>query len=181
MFSISLQSCEVKTFGEDANPFVEAVNALVESLTSDYGVSLEDAELQVLEATRAWGQKILEMCVSQKAGEPVSEPVACAVCQNACRRLRKRSRHFTPVCGVIRVARWVYHCESGHYLMPWEADQKVKGRYTHRVAEAMCRMASGFNFREAAEELNRQGIAVSHTTLHQKVGEWSKALKSPDR
>ncbi len=56
MFSISLQSCEVKTFGEEAKQFVEDVNALLESLTSDSGVSLEDAERQVLEATRAWGK-----------------------------------------------------------------------------------------------------------------------------
>ena len=177
MFSISLQSCEVKTFDEDATQFVQEVNALVESLTSSPDVSLEDAEHQVLEATRAWGQKILQMCISQKAEAPVSDPVACPVCENPCRPFRKRSRHFTTLCGVIRVGRWVYHCASGHYHVPWEANQKVKGRYTHRVVEAMCRMASGFNFREAAEALNRQGIDVSHTTLHHQVREWSKPLK----
>ena len=111
-----------------------------------------------------------------KSRERVSEPVACPVCQNASGPLRKRSRNFTTLCGVIRVWRWVYHCESGHYLMPWESNQKVKGRYTHRVAEAMCCMASCFDFRAAAKELSRYGIEVSHTTLHQKVREWSKAL-----
>ena len=137
MFSISLQSCEVKTFGEEAKQFVEDVNALLESLTSDSGVSLEDAERQVLEATRAWGPKLLEMCVSQNAWAPVSEPVACAVCQNACRRLRKRSRHFTTACGGIRVSRWVYPCESGHYLMPWEAGLSPKYRNVSKQVRNM--------------------------------------------
>ena len=178
MLSISLQSCEVKAFAEEANQFVKEVNVLVETLTSDLCVSLEAAELQVLEATRSWGQKVLEMCVSQKSGERVSEQVSCPAFQKACRPLRKRHRNFTPLCGVIRVGRWVYHCESGHCHVPWEANPKVKGRYTHRVAELMCRMASSFDFRAAAKELSGQGIEVSHTTLHQKVREWSKALNN---
>ena len=86
-----------------------------------------------------------------------------------------RVRRITTVCGVIRVERWVYRCASGHNHVPWEVEQKLRGQYTHRVAEAMCRMASCFDFRAAAKELFRQGIQVSHTTL-QKVREWSEAL-----
>ena len=35
------------------------------------------------------------------------------------------------------------------------------------------RLAAQLNYRAAAAELEHQGIKVSHTTLHQKVGEWS--------
>ncbi len=97
------------------------------------------------------------MCVSQKASEKVSEPVECPQCQQACRPLRPRVRYMTTLCGVIRVERWVYCCDRGHTYVPWEANQKLKGKYTHRVAEAMCRLAALLDFREAASELSRQG------------------------
>ena len=42
----------------------------------------------------------------------------------------------------------------------------------------MCRFAANFDFRTAAEELMRQGIAVSHTNLHNKVREWTKDLRA---
>ena len=58
--------------------------------------------------------------------------------------------------------------------MPWDARQPVKGHYTQKVAETMMRLAAQLNYRSAASELKHQGIEVSHTTLHQKVREWSK-------
>ena len=57
--------------------------------------------------------------------------------------------------------------------MPWEKQQPLKGKYTHRVAAAMMRLAAQLNYRAAASELKHQGIEVSHTTLHQKVRAWS--------
>ena len=87
-----------------------------------------------------------------------------------------KSAAYHTLCGVIRVEHWVYHCPSGHYPVPWDAEQKLKGQYTHRVAESMCRLAAYLDFRDAAEELSRQGIEMSHTTLHQSVREWSEDL-----
>ena len=176
MFSISLESFEVKEFEEEYKKFVVAVNDFAEDIFSDPCLSLAEAEFRVLEASRSWGQKFLEMFISQKAGEQTCEPVECPECEQVCRPWCKRARRITTVCGVIRVERWVYRCASGHNHVPWEAEQKLRGQYTHRVAEAMCRMASCFDFRAAAKELFRQGIQVSHTTLHQKVREWSEAL-----
>ena len=42
----------------------------------------------------------------------------------------------------------------------------------------MCRFAANFDYRSASEKLARQGIDVSHTTLHDKVHEWSKDLRA---
>ena len=58
--------------------------------------------------------------------------------------------------------------------MPWEARQGLKGRYTQQVAATMMRLAAQLNYRAAAAELKHHGIEVSHTTLHQKVREWSE-------
>ena len=88
----------------------------------------------------------------------------------------KRDRHFTTTCGVICVMRWVYRCDCVHRQIHWEAKQKLKGRYTHRVAERICRLAALLDFRDASKELSRQGIEVSHTAIQQKVGEWSDKL-----
>ena len=181
MFSISLKSCEINEFREEANKFVEEVNDLVRDITSEGCVSLEDAEVLVSEAVRSWEQRLLEMCISKEAGEKVREPIECPECRRACRPLRLRARHFTTLCGVISVERWVYRCALGHTYVPWDAKQKLRGQYTRRVAEAMCRLAARLDFREASEELSRQGIEVSHTTLHQKVGEWSEALCVPEQ
>ena len=46
----------------------------------------------------------------------------------------------------------------------------------HRVAEAMCRLSALLDYREVASELSHQGPEVSHTTLQQKVCEWSEDL-----
>ena len=35
------------------------------------------------------------------------------------------------------------------------------------------------DFREASEELSHHGIEVNHTTLHQRVREWSEDLDVP--
>ena len=150
MFSISLESCEINEFREEANKFVGEVNDLVRDITSEGCVSLEDAEVLVSEAV-SWEQRLLEMCISKKAGEKVREPIECPECHQACRPLRLRERHFTTLCGVIRVERWVYRCDLGHTHVPWDAKQKLRGQYTHRVAEAMCRLAARLDFREASE------------------------------
>ena len=74
----------------------------------------------------------------------------------------------------MRVRRWEYKCSDGHIHVPWDVRQPVKGRYTQKVAETMMRLAAQLNYRSAASELKHQGIEVSHTTLHQKVREWSE-------
>ena len=88
----------------------------------------------------------------------------------------KRERRITTLCGVIRVERWVYRCPSGHNHVPWDTEQQFRCQYTHRVAEAMCRLAALLDYREATSELSHRGIEVSHTTLRQKVCEWSEDL-----
>ena len=132
----------------------------------------------VLEGTRALGQKLLEMHASQQASTKETEPVSCPKCEKTCRSWRKRERQITTRCGDIRVERWVYQCDAKHYHTPWDTKQQLKGKYTHRVAEVMCRFAINFDFRSAAEELARLGIDVSHTTLRDKVCEWSKDLRA---
>ena len=54
----------------------------------------------------------------------------------------------------------------------------MKGEYTHRVAEMMCRFAAHFEYRTASDELAHYGIEVSHTTLHTKVLEWTKDMRA---
>ena len=181
MFSISLASCEVKEFEEVFKKFVEEFNDFAREMFSDPCIPLEEAEFRVFEASRSWGQKFLEMFISQMAGKSACEPVECPECEQVCRPWCKRARRITTVCGVICVERWVYRCASGHNHVPWETGQKLRDQYTHRVAEAMCRLAACLDFREAAEELSRQGIEVSHTTLHQKVREWSEDLSVPEQ
>ncbi len=122
----------------------------------------------------------LEMCVSQQAGEKVSEPVSCPECHTACSALRLQQKDFSTLCGEIGICRWVYQCEQGHRSAPWDLEQELLDRYTRRVAEMMCRLAIQLDFREAADELLRQSIEASHTTLHQKVSEWSADLDVPE-
>ena len=50
----------------------------------------------------------------------------------------------------------------------------MKGQYTQQVSATMMRLAAQLNYRAAAAELKYHGIEVSHTTLHQKVREWSE-------
>ena len=176
MSSISLERCEINEDGEEQIQIINEMKDFVLDLASEGRISLEEAEKLVSEAFDSWKRKLLEICISKKASEQESEPIQCPKCKQACHPLRKRDRHFTTTCGVIRVMRWVYRCDCGHRQVPWEAKQKLKGRYTHRVAERMCRFAAHLDFRDASEELSRQGIKVSHTALQQKVGEWSDKL-----
>ena len=60
---------------------------------------------------------------------------------------------------MITIRRWDYSCEQGHRHTPWETKQKLKGSHTDRVAERMCRLSPLLDFREASDELFRQGIA----------------------
>ncbi len=178
MFSISLASCEVKENAEAAKNLIDEVNDLVEDLSSDSCMSFTEAEHHILEGTRALGQKLLELYASKQASAKETEPVSCPKCEQSCRSWRKRERQLTTLCGVIRVERWVYHCDAKHYHTPWDTKHKLKGKYTHRVAEMMCRFAAHFDFRSSAEELSRQGVIVSHKTVHKKVREWSKDLRA---
>ena len=178
MFSITLESCEVKENTEAAMNLVEEINDLVGELGTGSYVSLDEAEQRILEGTHSIRRKLLEMSVNQEASGKEAEPVACPKCDTPSRRWRRRGRQITTRCGIIRVHRWVYCCALGHSHKPWDMRQRLKGKYTHRVAEAMCRLSAHLPFREAAEELSRQGIKVSHTTLHKKVREWSKDLKA---
>ncbi len=127
------------------------------------------------------GQKLLEVCVSEAASQQSTAPVECPQCEQACRPIQKRGVNITTLCGKIRVQRWVYKCVSGHYHRPWDMRQKLKGKYTYRVAERMCYLAAPFDYRAAAKELSFQGIKVSHTTLHQKVREWLSELHASEQ
>ena len=69
MFSISLESCEVNKFREEALMFVDKVNTVLESLGSDSNVSIGDLETKVLEAMRSLDQMLLKISVSKQASE----------------------------------------------------------------------------------------------------------------
>lgn len=181
MISISLDHCEIKENQEACESFVEAINEMVRDIFSEPGLSLSDAESRVFEGFRLISQKFFEMFLSHQANEEPGEPVACPKCGEACRRRYKRKRRITTKCGVVSVERWVYGCAKGHYHVMWDGKQKLTGQYTHRVAEAMCRLAARLDFREAAEELSYQGIKVSHETLHEIVGEFSEELDIPEQ
>ena len=181
MSNISFNICESNENSEKINKFVAEVNDLLDYMTSEEIISLEDAEVRVSETFRSLEQMWLELCVSGQAGEKASEPVVCPACQESCCPLRIQEKHFTTLYGKISVNRWVYECEQGHRHAPWDAKQKLLDKYTHRVTEMMCRLAMQLDFREAVDELLRQGIEVSHTTLHQKVDEWSEDLRVPEQ
>ena len=181
MFTISFNNCDSNKNSEQLNKFVAEVNDLLVYVASEEIVSLEDAEVHVSQTFRSLAQMFLEMCVSQQAGEKVSEPVFCPECHTPCSALRLQKKDFSTLCGKIGICRWVYQCEQGHRHAPWDAKQQLLDKYTRRVAEMMCRLGMQFDFREAADELSRQGIEVSHTTLHQKVGEWSADLSVPEQ
>ncbi len=178
MQSIPLSRCEDNAHEEkeDFINLVKEVNDLYVDISSDESLSLGDVEVRVSEAFRSYEQKFLEMCFSNNGCKKESEPVECPSCKAPCRPLRKRERHFTTLCGTIRINRWVYCCEQGHRHVPWDAKQKLLDQYTHRVAEAMCRLSARLDYREASQELSHQGIEISHTTLHQSVCKWSKDL-----
>ena len=157
---------------------VDEINAFFAGLSSEGSVSLEEAERRVLEVSRSFGQKCLTLVASEQSSAGSCEEVKCPApdCESVCRRWVERPRYVTTLCGLILVPRWVYRCGSGHTHAPWDGASGLRGQYTHAVAEAMCRLCSRLDFREAESELLRQGIEVSHTTLHQMVGKWSEGL-----
>ena len=176
MSSISLSACESNDCQDVFEKFVKEVKDLYIGIDSDESLSFDDVEVCVSDGFRSLEQKFLEMCMSKKTSKKESEPVECPACKAPCRPLRKREKHLTTLCGRISISRWVYSCEKGHRHSPWDNKQKFLDQYTHRVAEAMCRLSARLDYRAASEELSHQGIEVSHTILHQNVRKWSKEL-----
>ena len=178
MFSISFDSCKVKENEEAAQAIVDDFSDLVSGLGRDSSLAFSEVEDLILERTQALRQKLFELHVSDQASVKETDPVSCPTCGKACRPWRKRGRQFTTLCGDIGVERWVYYCEDNHYHFPWDRKQKLKGKYTHRVAELMCFFAAHFDYRMAADAMTRLGVSVSHTTLHKKVCEWTKDVRA---
>ena len=190
---VSSPKCHVKDInlpfqGEDTMNRIVAeirqeVQDIFQTLTDDASVLISDVESEVSSALASWGQRLLETILSEVADrrEPSTVKVLCPCCQKRrSRRFRRRGRTFTTTCGVVRVLRWTYKCQCGHIHVPWEDRQPLKGRYTHKVAAVMMRLAAQLNYRAAAAELKHQGIAVSHTTLHKKVRAWSAGEATSD-
>ena len=178
MFSVSLASVEVNEFSEIAEAFVASLNGLLSRLGSGECVSVVSAEAAVVEVLNGCRQKFLEFYAEVSASQQISEAVLCPVCDQACRRYRKRGRRYRTLCGEIRVQRWVYKCAVGHFHSPWEAREGFKASFTPGVAETMCRLAAQLNYRAAAAELKHHGVCISHTTLHKYVREWSSGERS---
>ena len=151
------------------------VKEIFSDIVFDTSVSSETLEKEVLEATRQLGRKVLGACFSQRAHEIGSTSMDCPVCEKKLRRYRRRQRYVETLCGAVRVCRWVYGCDTcDAYHVPWDSDEGLKDGFTVGVGKAMCRLSARLDFREASEELAHHGIKVSHTTLQQKVGEWSE-------
>lgn len=153
----------------------QEVQEVFQELTDAENVSIAAVEKRVLAAVNSWGQRLSEAILSATATATEASPArsSCPSCQGQSRRYRRRARTLTTACGVVRVFRWEYKCKCGAIDVPWEGRQGLKGRYTQRVSETMMRLAAQLNYRAAASELKHHGIEVSHTTLHQKVREWS--------
>ena len=180
MFSLSLESCEVKENEAAAKALVKEINDLVGDHNPG-SCDLMEAEQRVYEGAQSIAQKLLEMFVNQDSSAKESEPVSCPACDHPSHSWRRRELQITTLCGVICVRRWVYCCPSKHYHQPWDMRQKLQGKYTHRVVETMCRLSARHTYREAADELSRQGIKVSHTTLNKIVREWTKDLRAHEQ
>ena len=176
MYKISIPSDN-----PEVKEIFEEIAEVCGELLSTPCVPLEEAETRVRDLLLRSGQKLMEVCVSEAASQQSAEPVACPQCEQACRPIQKRGVNITTLCGKIRVQRWVYKCASGHYHRPWDACQKLKGKWTHRVAERMCYVAAHFDYRTAAKELSFFGIEVSHTTVREKVLEWLSDLSVPEQ
>ena len=181
MINITLDRSKINVNEEACDSFIESINVFANELFSDPCISLSEAESRVFEGFSLICQKFFEIYISHQACEKPSEPVKCPECNKTCRQRYKRKRRITTLCGDIDVERWVYGCASGHYHVIWDDKQGLIGKYTHFVAEMMCRLAARLDFREAADELLRQGIKVSHTTLHQIVGKLSEGLNVPEQ
>jgi len=152
----------------------EEVKEIGHQLASEEGLTLDDAEAILADNVQDWQRRLLQVCFSQRAIEEEDTPITCPTCNQQMKRLRKRSKWITTMCGEILVERWIYICPCGHQHAPWEESEQLKEKYTNRTAETMCRLSARLDFREAAEELSYHGISVSHTTLQQKVISWSE-------
>ena len=174
MFSVSLAHVEVNEFSADAEAFVATLNSLLSGLGVGSAKSVASAEACISEMLLKCGRALLEQHARQSVVFEAASAVSCPECSGACRKYRQRYRKFLTLCGEIRVNRWVYVCDQGHYHTPWEETEGFKAGCTIGVAAAMCRLSSRLNYRAAAEELSYHGIEVSHTTLHKKVRRWAE-------
>ena len=177
MFSISLETVAVNDFSQEAEAFVDTLNGLLSRLGGEGCESIASAEACISQVLSECSQKLLEQYARQSEVSSCDAPerVSCPECGSVgMRRYRRRGRRFQTLCGEIRVERWVYVCEQGHYQTPWEQTAGFKAGCTVGVAEVMCRLASRLNYRTAAEELSHHGIHISHTTLHAKVRKWAE-------
>ena len=181
MFSISLDKCNVKGNEEAAQAIVDRLNGLIGDLGRNCPQSLNEVEQMVYDLSLDLRKMVLELHALDQASVKETEPVSCPKCKKECRPLRLRERKINTRCGVVCVPRWEYQCDEKHYHRPWDTKHKLKGKFTHAVAEMMCRFAANFDYRAAAEELGRLGVEVSHTTLHNKVREWTKDLRALDQ
>lgn len=176
MLSIPLNVCEDQENSEKMDKIVAKLNGLLDYIASEEDVSLAEAEAYVSETFRSVKQECLEERFSRIARPKEEEPVECPECEQPCVPLRIQAKHFVTDCGEICVNRWVYQCEEAHRHAPWDLKQALLDKYSRCVAEKMCRLAMLLDYREAALELSRQGIEVSHTTLQKKVMSWSETL-----
>ena len=159
----------------------QKVKEIFSETVLDTSAPVGDLEREVLALTRELGRKVLETCLSESANDASSVSVSCAACEGELRRFRKRPRYVQTLCGVVGVSRWVYRCDGcGQYQVPWDSGEGLKDGFTVSVAESMCRLSARLDFREASEELAHHGIKVSHSTLQQKVGEWSEGESVSD-
>ena len=156
----------------------QEVEDIFQELNAIENVGFSTVEKRVsVSAVGSWAQRLSEAVLSEAASSKAASPVsvACPSCQGHSHRYRFRTRNFTTACGVLRLSRWLYKCKCGHIHVPWESKQDLKGQYTQKVAAAMMRLAAQLNYRAAnTSELKHHGVQVSHTTLHQKVLEWSE-------
>ena len=176
MLSISLETVAVNDFSQEVEAFVETLNGLLSRLGGEGCESITSVETCISEVLSECGQKLLEQYARQSEVSSCDAPerVSCLECGGvSLRRYRRQGRRFQTLCGKIRVERWVYVCDQGHYQTPWEQTAGFKEGCTVGVAEAMCRLASRLNYRAAAEELSHHGVQVSHTTLHKRVRQWA--------
>ena len=106
------------------------VNEIFSDVVSDESVSLKTLETEVLRASREVGRRVLEACIGQRASQEDSAGVACQVCEAELGRFQKRDRYVETLCGVVRVSRWVYRCEQGHFHVPWDSASGLKGGHS---------------------------------------------------
>ena len=159
----------------------EKVKEIFSETVLDTSAPVADLEREVLELTRELGREVLETCLSESANDASSVSVSCSACEGKLRRFRKRQRHVQTLCGVVGVSRWVYRCDACDvYHVPWDSQVGLKEGFTASVAKAMWRLSARLDFREASEELTHHGIEVSHTTLQQKVRQWSEGESVSD-